>query len=369
MKNDDKNLYEETLDRFKNAKQLEFDNTEVEIISNEDSSAILNEDLEEEIIEVAFDDEAFDKYLENLFFNNNISLTKDYLKTLKGVSLVNITKCLEDTILWMHDHQLRINYFDFDEIVRYIKNNEIVVAEKYVNMLSKLDETFLFSTFDETEIDKDNYEEIVQLRKEIMLLFRNEKNVPDRLIDKFRDMVGRGEESDFYRLLKNVKNKIRTASETPDVEGVLLSINDYLYAYPNEQSALVLYLYICSCHDYKPNINDGKLEVVLYGETVKVLIDFTKMIQNRLPFKYYYLAMAQYKYGDKDSAIQHFTFERQLHFGAWDDEAINIIGEERVQINYKETPDDILRRRKIARIVSSILTIITTIILLYIVLG
>ena len=309
-----------------------------------------------------FNELTFEKYLSILPFNNDLFYTKHFLQRINDLSVETKRDCLERVIEFMHSNQLYINYFDAGAIIEYVGNNRNIIRSKYVKMKNELDKTFLFSIFESESFDDEKLKEIYNLRKEIMLSFRKNRKVSESLINSLRDLTGRTSETDFYRVLKRTFIKLDSDEVAEgDIDYMSITaerIGEHIYSYPNDQSGIVLYLYVCCIFKIAPKIKDNKLEIVYCGQKKLIDLNLNEMLQNKLPYKHYYYAIVQYRYGDRDIAKEFFRKEKHVYYDDWDSVPLKYVKREKIKIHKVAVPDDVANKRLLKRVIAIVILLI-----------
>ena len=350
MKNEEKGLYQETLDRFKNAKPIdvvmddniekkrvyddlatsisEVANQEAKSNSNQEQSLQESSDLNEQPSELQeLDDEispaiidkanigrTTDVYISKLNRNNNIKITFEYIELLKKLPSKTQVPYVERCFDYMNQKHLVINYFDLNELWSHITTRDIPISARYFEQKKKLDDTYLYSIFDKEKTKSS--ELLYQIRKDLVSAYQKKKRTD---IPKFRlkRILKKGDEIELHKVFNRIYGN-KPIETLQDAESVLITIKNYLMSYPEEQSAIILYLYICFIYDIDPKIVNNEITTEWYGEVNKVKIDLEKLYNHRLPYKCYYLAVVHYSLGNIDEAIKYLQMEKDMFFEDWD---------------------------------------------------
>ena len=327
MKDNEKDLYQETIDRFADINK-----------TKEQEQGAQDEEVNLEFIELGkqtetdhekFGKELYDVYFNKLLLNNDLNEATGLIWQINRYTLDIQTIYLEKTLDFINENQLYINYFCVDEILSYSNNELIKLSEQHQKIREDLEKEFFFSFFDETEINED-VERLYLSRKSLMEAFRN-RNATADMINKIAIVGGTKEELDLYRILMEYYNK-RTLSQE-EAKKILSDLNDYLFEYPSESSAILLYLSICFTYEIEPRIVEHKLKVGTGNESKLTEIIFSKFQQTRLPYKNYDLALVIYGYDSAEMAKIVLENERHFPIGQWDIKAIRIKNGEKIENN------------------------------------
>lgn len=259
--------------------------------------------------------------------NNDFEEFSDFIIEVNKYSPEIQAEYFEEAIDFFNINKLYINYFYAKECINYINYFRINVSKSHMDIINNLNKTFLFYHFDYNETNKGN-KKMYLLRRDIMNGYMKGLEVPELILNELELIVGQGQEIELYKLLNNFYGKrIVTIDE---IRGILRYIEEYISKYPDEQTAIILYYYICYIHDMVPTLDGINIIVGEKDERIIAKLNLERLYEIKLPYVNYYIAIMLLIFENYDLGKGCIYNEKLLPIERWDDKIKMIIKGQKV---------------------------------------